>query len=98
MLEKNQTITAVAHALGTNGEGVVRHEGVTFFVPACLPGEKVLFRVLKVKGNIGYGKAEEILTPAEERKLQLAETKGADSPQEENETGVVILPEVEDEK
>lgn len=39
-----------------------------------------------------------ILTPAEERKLQLAETKGADSPQEENETGVVILPEVEDEK
>lgn len=39
-----------------------------------------------------------ILTPAEERKLQLAEGKGVDSGGEENETGVVILPEVEDEK
>ena len=67
MIEKNQIITAVAHSLGTNGEGVIRHEGVTFFVPACLPGEKVRFRVLKVKGNIGYGRVEEILTPAEER-------------------------------
>ncbi len=67
MIEKNQTITAVTHSLGTNGEGVIRHEGVTFFVPACLPGEKVRFRVLKVKGNIGYGRVEEILTPAEER-------------------------------
>ena len=36
-------------------------------MPACLPGEKVRFRVLKVKGNIGYGKVEEVLTPAEER-------------------------------
>ena len=67
MIEKNQIITAVAHSLGTNGEGVIGHEGVTFFVPACLPGEKVRFRVLKVKGNIGYGRVEEILAPAEER-------------------------------
>ena len=67
MPTKNQIITAVAHSLGTNGEGVIRHEGVTFFVPACLPGEKVRFRVLKIKGNIGYGRVEEILTPAEER-------------------------------
>ena len=67
MIEKNDIICAVTDAIGTNGEGIIRHEGVTFFVPACLPGEKVRFRVLKVKGNIGYGKAEEILTPAEER-------------------------------
>lgn len=67
MIEKNVFITAVANGIGSNGEGIVRHEGVTFFVPACLPGEKVCFRVLKVKGNIGYGKVEEILTPAEER-------------------------------
>lgn len=39
-----------------------------------------------------------ILTPAEERKLQLAENKGTDALNEENETGVVILPEVEDEE
>ncbi len=67
MIEKNDIICAVTESVGSNGEGVIRHEGVTFFVPACLPGEKVRFKVLKIKGNIGYGKAEEILTPAEER-------------------------------
>ena len=67
MIEKNDIICAVTVALGTNGEGIIKHEGVTFFVPACLPGEKVRFKVLKIKGNIGYGKVEEILTPAEER-------------------------------
>ena len=67
MIEKNTIITAVTSAIGSNGEGIVRHEGITFFVPACLPGEKVRFRVLKVKDGIGYGKIEELLTPAEER-------------------------------
>ena len=67
MIEKNDIICAVTDAIGTNGEGIIRHEGITFFVPACLPGEKVRFKVLKVKDKIGYGKVEEILTPAEER-------------------------------
>ncbi|MBR4942668.1 MAG: 23S rRNA (uracil(1939)-C(5))-methyltransferase RlmD [Clostridia bacterium] len=67
MIEKNEIICAVTSGLGSNGEGILKHEGVTFFVPGCLPGEKVRFKVLKIKGNIGYGKAEEILTPAEER-------------------------------
>ncbi len=67
MPEKNQTICALTEAMGSNGEGIVRHEGITFFVPYCLPGEKVRFRVLKVKDRIGYGKVEEVLTPAEER-------------------------------
>lgn len=40
MLEKNQIISAVTEGLGSNGEGIVRHEGITFFVPYCLPGEK----------------------------------------------------------
>lgn len=67
MIEKNTSICAVTEGIGSNGEGIIRHEGITFFVPACLPGEKVRFKVLKIKDNIGYGKIEEILTPAEER-------------------------------
>ena len=67
MVEKNEIICGVVEAIGTGGEGIIRHEGVTFFVPACLPGEKVRFKILKMKGNVGYGKIEEVLTPAEER-------------------------------
>ena len=66
-MEKNEIICAITEGLGSNGEGIIKHEGVTFFVPACLPGEKVRFKILKIKGNIGYGKVEEIITPAEER-------------------------------
>ena len=67
MIQKNAIVCAVTEGLGTNGEGIIRHEGITFFVPFCLPGEKVIFRVLKIKDKIGYGKVEEVLTPAEER-------------------------------
>jgi len=66
-MKKNDSICAVALGVGSNGEGIIRHEGVTFFVPACLPGEKVRFKILKIKDKIGYGKVEEIITPAEER-------------------------------
>ena len=66
-MQKNDSICAITEGLGSNGEGVIKHEGVTFFVPACLPGERVRFKILKLKGNVGYGKVEEILTPAEER-------------------------------
>ncbi len=67
MIEKNDGVCAVVEGLGSNGEGIIRHEGVTFFVPYSLPTEKIRFKVLKVKGNIGYGKLEEILIPATER-------------------------------
>lgn len=33
MIEKNQIISAVTDALSSNGEGIIRHEGVTF---SCL--------------------------------------------------------------
>lgn len=66
-MEKNETVVAIADALGSNGEGIVRLGGVTVFVPYLLPGEKAKIKILKCKGNIAYGKIEEILTPAEER-------------------------------
>ena len=49
MVEKNDVVTAMVEGLANGGEGIVRHEGITFFVPACLPGEKVRFHS---KGNI----------------------------------------------
>ena len=67
MIEKNESIVATVEAVGSAGEGIVKYDGVTFFVPACLPGEKIRFKVLKIKGNVGFGKVEEVLTPAEER-------------------------------
>ena len=49
MIKKNESVCAVVEALGTNGEGIIRHEGVTFFVPYSLPQEKIRFKVMKIK-------------------------------------------------
>ena len=43
MIQKNDIFIALTDAIGSNGEGIIRHEGITFFVPNCLPGEKVQF-------------------------------------------------------
>lgn len=67
MPEKNVIYSGVVEALGSQGEGIVKAEGITFFVPYSLPGEEIRFKALKVKGGIGYGKVEEILRPSEQR-------------------------------
>ena len=66
-MEKNEVHTGKVISLGTEGEGIINSEGTTVFVPFCLVGEEVSFKVLKVKGNIAYGKIEKILTPSKER-------------------------------
>ena len=55
-MEKNETMVLQCSSLGTNGEGIVKTEGTTVFVPYMLPGERGEVKILKVKGNVGYGK------------------------------------------
>ena len=59
-MEKNKIYDGQVAALGTDGEGIISVNGTTAFVPFCLVGEEVSFKVLKVKGNIAYGKIENI--------------------------------------
>lgn len=63
-MEKNDCFIGEVLALGSEGEGIINKDGITFFVPFCFTGETVRVKVLKIKGNIGYGKAEEILSPS----------------------------------
>ncbi len=67
MLQKNDILTVTCDSIGTNGEGIVRLDGMTLFVPYFLTGERARVKVLKVKGNAAYAKVEELLTPAEDR-------------------------------
>lgn len=66
-MQKNETIVGVCEALGSGGEGIVRTAEGVIFVPYLLPEERAEIKILKAKGNIAYGKAVEIFTPAEER-------------------------------
>ncbi len=60
-MKKNDLLTVFCDEIGFNGEGIFHIEGTTFFVPYCLRGELVTFKVLKIKNGIGYGKVEKIL-------------------------------------
>lgn len=64
---KNGEYEGLVEGLGTDGEGIIKKEGATVFVPFCLVGERVRFKVLKVKGNIAYGKLLNILSPSDKR-------------------------------
>jgi len=63
-MQKNEILTAKVNAVGMNGEGIIKSDGTTFFVPFCLPDEEVSFKVLKVKGSVGYGKVEKVISPS----------------------------------
>ena len=51
-MEKNGIYEGRVEGLGSDGEGIIKYEGATVFVPFCLVGEKVRFKALKVKGNV----------------------------------------------
>ncbi|MCD8372597.1 MAG: 23S rRNA (uracil(1939)-C(5))-methyltransferase RlmD [Clostridia bacterium] len=64
---KNEEYTGTVCGLGTDGEGIINTEGVTVFVPYCLIGEEVRFKVLSVKGKIAYGKVLKVVSPSPDR-------------------------------
>ena len=69
MIEKNKVYSGEVLAYGTEGEGIIKAEGTTAFVPFCLIGESVKFKALKVNkdGSVAYGKLEEILMSSPQR-------------------------------
>ena len=66
-MEKNQEKVGTVVGLGSNGEGIVKQDGMVVFVPYTLVGEKIRYKVLKVTSKCAYGKVLEVLTPAEYR-------------------------------
>ena len=67
MIQKNEVYEGVVCGLGTEGEGIIKTEGATTFVPFCLEGERVAFKALKTDGSIAYGKLERVINAAYSR-------------------------------
>lgn len=67
MLEKDKEYIVKIDALGYEGEGIGRVEGIPIFIQGALIGEEVKVKVTKVKKNFAFGKLIEILKESEER-------------------------------
>ena len=44
MLHKNEIYEGLVEGMGTDGEGIIRIDGTTAFVPFCVIGAKVKFK------------------------------------------------------
>lgn len=59
---------ATVEGLGSQGEGIVRHEGKVVFVPGALPGEEIRYRLAPGGKRFDHGVIEEVLRPAPGRR------------------------------
>ena len=66
-LDKNDVIELTIEDMGSDGAGVGRYEGMTFFVKDAVTGDKVMARITKMKKNYGFARLEKMLKPSEHR-------------------------------
>ena len=59
-MQKNDVFSMRADNLGTEMEGVCRHEGMAVFVPGLLPGEETEVRILKTEKRYAFGRMESL--------------------------------------
>ncbi len=59
-MQKNDFIELVIEDLGTDGAGIGRYQGMTFFVKDAVIGDTVLAKIMKLKKTYGYARLMEI--------------------------------------
>lgn len=63
-MKKNDLLELNITDIGTDGEGIGKYEGFTFFVKDAIPGDVIEARVIKLKKNYGYGRVERVIKPS----------------------------------
>ncbi len=63
-MNKNDIIELTITDISADGSGVGKYEGIAVFVPLTAVGDVIRARILKVKKNYVYAKAEEIINPS----------------------------------
>lgn len=67
MLYKNEERIGLISAIGSNGEGICKDDGIIVFIPFALVGEKVKYKILKVTSKLAYGKVIDVIEPSPHR-------------------------------
>jgi len=76
---KNQLIQTKITDMGTEGEGIGKIDGFTFFIKDAIIGDVVEAKVMKAKKNYAYARLEKVVTPSSFRvkpKCQFARNCG----------------------
>lgn len=63
-MNKNDIFEIEITDMGVDGEGIGKHEGMTFFVKDAIIGDHILAKATKLKKNYGYARMEKLLEPS----------------------------------
>ncbi len=66
-LKKNQRIELEITAVGSQGEGIGRYNGMAIFVPATAKGDRIIAHIVKVQKSFAYARVAEVLEPSPDR-------------------------------
>ena len=67
MWKKNDSIRLTIEDLTTEGAGIGKVDGFTFFIKDALIGDEIDARVIKLKKNYGFARLMNIITPSPDR-------------------------------
>lgn len=65
--QKNDILTIEITDIGTEGEGIGKHEGYTLFVKDTVVGDVAEVKIMKAKKNYAYAHLERIIKPSTDR-------------------------------
>ena len=63
-MKKNDEFEIDITDIGTEGEGIGKHEGMTFFIKGGVPGDRVLAGATKLKKTYGYARLVKVIIPS----------------------------------
>ena len=66
-LKKNDLVNLTIEDMSSEGEGIGKTDGFTFFVKDAVIGDVIVGKVTKLKKTYGYARLEKIVTPSEYR-------------------------------
>ena len=66
-MKKNDLFELTITDMGTEGEGIGKYDGMTFFVKDAYMGDVILAKAMKLKKNYGYARVEKILEASPHR-------------------------------
>ena len=64
---KNEVINLTITDIGSDGEGIGKIDGFTYFVKDAIPGDEIEAKVVKAKKNFAFARVERIITPSKDR-------------------------------
>ena len=66
-LHKNAIYEGIVEDVTLDGNGVVKIDGYTMFVPMTAVGDRIRLKAVKLQRNYGFGIIEQVITPSPAR-------------------------------